>query len=138
MSIPPNPFEAGIIRPITTKLTEKERSALEADDALLFDPVEYDDAIVGVLERNGKHRAAYNYDRLCEITIASNGGDVKSEDSWTDAADFVSYNMVRGAMYMGDCAPIVLEELNEDTWTETGDEEDVEVLAVANKKWVAL
>ena len=129
------PDEANrLIRPITTKLTEAERKSLETSDALLFDPVEYDEAIVGVFQRETKVVvAAYDYERLTEITLALNGGSMNQDEDWDDAVQWVDYNMVRGALYAGKTGPLVICELAEETPDEI--EEGVQIIELAGKKW---
>lgn len=121
-------------RPVTTVLTEAERKTLSGCDALLFDPVEYDDAIIGVYRREPGHWvAAYDYERLIEVTLAINGGNPKKETDWDDAVQWVDYNMVRGDLYNGKTAPLVLSALADEVPEDM--EEDVQIIALANKKW---
>ena len=121
-------------RPITTKLTEAERERIKADGALLFDPEEYDDAIVGVVTQGGKLVLAYEYDRLCEITIALSGSSPLTETAWFEAAEHVDFNMVRGSLYMGAEGPWVLMGVNPEAVQDT--EEIEPIYTVNGKSWV--
>ena len=89
-------------------MTNREIVAMYHEDAVVFTEDWYDDAIIGVtIEGN----AIYDYDKLAEILMEHD------KMSYEDAVEWIDYNMVRGAAYMGQYKPYIaytMKSLRED------------------------
>ena len=89
-------------------MTNREIVAMYHEDAVVFTEDWYDDAIIGVtIEGN----AIYDYDKLAEILMEHD------KMSYEDAVEWIDYNMVRGAVYMGQYKPYIaytMKSLRED------------------------
>lgn len=90
---------------------EKRRTALRRFLADAYGPVvmldgpEFDGGIVGTTH-DGK--LVYSYEKLAKALMAANGW------SCEDAVDWIEYNTIRSLPYMGDKAPIVMDDLDPD------------------------
>jgi len=111
------------------------------EEALLFDPCDYDAAIVGCVENSkGEKVVAYDYEKLAEITALICGaspGTPGWEDACEEAMQHVDYNMVRGAMYMQNKrGPVVLAKVQDEQALLEADEDDPTVIVeLAGERW---
>lgn len=108
------------------------------EDALLFDPCDYDAAIIGCVDdKSGKKVVAYDYEKLAEITALLGGvrpGDVAWEQACEEAMEHVDFNMVRGAQY-NKRGPVVLAKV-QDEQAMLDDEDDPPVIVeLAGERW---
>lgn len=69
------------------------------DDALVFDDMSYDGAIVGIITDN---RVVYNFDRMIE--------ELMQDEEWTyeDAVEWIEYNTIRALPYLGPNGPVIM------------------------------
>ena len=79
-------------------MTNREIVAQCNEDAIVFVEDWFDDAIIAVTTEGN---AVYDYDKLVEILIEHD------KMSYEDATEWVEYNMIRGAVYMGTYRPLV-------------------------------
>lgn len=78
--------------------------------AIMLEPrEELDEAIVGVTL--DQQRFVYSYERLIAAYARMFSDD---EDAELAAQEWVDYNVVRGVGYMGDRAPLIVNEAQED------------------------
>lgn len=83
---------------------EKLQEASIDEEVLLLDEELYVDSFVGVVMLPGL-RAVYDFNKMVEELVQRKGL------SYEEAADYVSYNEVRGCGYLGDKAPIIFDPL---------------------------
>ena len=75
-------------------------------EAIVWEPREYDQAIVGVVQRCGSEPlAVYDYEKLVEVTMERSDSDGE-DDPYLAAAEYVDFNIV-GA-YVGEGTPMTL------------------------------
>ena len=74
------------------------------EDAIVFDNPDYDDAIVGVSD---DCRVVYDYDLMVKCLMETDGM------TYEEAAEFISYNTIRAAVYM-EKGPIVMYRIDEE------------------------
>ena len=79
-------------------MTNREIVAEWNEDAVVFTEDWYDDAIIAVTTEGN---AIYDYDKLTEILMEHD------KMSYEDAVEWIDYNMVRGAAYMGTDRPYI-------------------------------
>lgn len=73
----------------------------EAEGAVVLENPDYISAILGVTDDG---RVVYSYEGMVEDLVETEGMD------YDEAADFVSYNTLRALPYMGEKAPIIINE----------------------------
>lgn len=83
---------------------EKIEEFVMDEEVLLLDEELYVDSLVGVVMLPGV-RAVYDFDKMVEELVQKKGLSAE------EAADYVSYNEVRGCGYMGDKSPIIFDPL---------------------------
>lgn len=95
---------------MTKKAMDARRAALKlfVADAygaatVFLDGPEFDGGIVGVTAGG---RLVYSYGKLVNALAEANGWDE------TDAVDWIEFNTLRSLPYMGDVAPIVMDDLD--------------------------
>lgn len=73
------------------------------ENAIVFENPEYQDAIVGydVISE----RVIYDYDKMIKSLITNDNM------SYEEAIEFIEYNTIRACPYMGDKAPIILQNI---------------------------
>lgn len=124
-------------RPRTDKITVEQRTEFARRQGfgvqVMFDPSDYDQAIVGCVHRFGGPCLAYDFERMCEITVALNGGDVTSEEAWTNAFDYVYLNFVTKNK-TSVVLPIVVREVD-DRFAETDLGIEEEIFDLDARKW---
>lgn len=89
-------------------MTNREVLAAWNEDAIVFTEDWYDDAIIGITTDDN---VIYDYDKLVEALIEHD------KMTWEDAVEWVEYNMIRGAQYMGSGRPMIaysIESLRKD------------------------
>jgi hypothetical protein len=69
------------------------------EDALVFDNLAYDNAIIGI---SSDGRVVYDYEKMIDGLI------VNEEFTYEDAAEWIDYNTIRSIPYYGNMAPIVM------------------------------
>ena len=74
------------------------------EEVLLLDEELYVDSLVGVVMLPGL-RAVYDFNKMVEELVQKKGLSAE------EAADYVSYNEVRGCSYFGDKSPIIFDPL---------------------------
>jgi hypothetical protein len=79
-------------------MTNREIVAEYNEDAVVFTEDWYDDAIIAVTTEGN---AIYDYDRLAELLMEHD------KMTYEDAVEWIEYNMIRGAAYMGQYRPFV-------------------------------
>ena len=79
-------------------MTNREIVAEWNEDAVVFTEDWYDDAIIAVTVDGN---AIYDYDKLAEILVEHD------KMTWEDAVEWIEYNMIRGAAYMGKYRPYI-------------------------------
>ena len=73
--------------------------------AAVWEPVEYDEAIVGVVDRCGFSAVAvYDYDKLVEVTMELGSGD------YEEAVEYVEHNIA--GCFVGEGTPMILYRPN--------------------------
>lgn len=79
-----------------------EKYYIEDEEAsiILFENPSYDDAFIGLTLDN---RAVYDYDKMIECLM-------KEDDiSYEEAIEFIDYNTIRALPYIGEKAPVVIQ-----------------------------
>lgn len=79
-----------------------EKYYIEDEEAsiVLFESPSYDDAFIGLTLDN---RAVYDYDKMIECLM-------KEDDmSYEEAIEFIDYNSLRSLSYIGEKAPVVIQ-----------------------------
>lgn len=72
----------------------------EETSIILFENPSYDDAFIGLTLDN---RAVYDYDKMIECLM-------KEDDmSYEEAIEFIDYNSLRSLSYIGEKAPVVVQ-----------------------------
>lgn len=72
----------------------------EETSIVLFEFPSYDDAFIGLTLDN---RAVYDYDKMIECLM-------KEDDmSYEEAIEFIYYNTIRALPYIGEKAPVVIQ-----------------------------
>ena len=72
----------------------------EETSIVLFESPSYDDAFIGLTLDN---RAVYDYDKMIECLM-------KEDDiSYEEAIEFIDYNTIRARPYIGEKAPVVIQ-----------------------------
>ena len=72
----------------------------EETSIILFENPSYDDAFIGLTLDN---RAVYDYDKMIECLM-------KEDDmSYEEAIEFIDYNSLRSLSYIGEKAPVVIQ-----------------------------
>ena len=84
------------------KQREKLAENMIEDDIVIFDDEAFCDSLIATTDDN---RAVYDFDVMVEEYSKFHGV------SCEDAADYISYNIVRFASYMGGNAPIIIYPL---------------------------
>ena len=69
------------------------------EDALVFDNMSYDGAIVGVTTDD---RVVYDYDKMIEELMTDEGW------SYEEASEWINYNTIRALPYAGENGPIIM------------------------------
>lgn len=86
-------------------MTRREMLAEQGyEDVVVFENPDYDSAIIGVTNTN---QVVYDYDKMLENLMKTDNMSAE------DAADFISYNTIRGCSYFGEGAPVVMFRLEE-------------------------
>ena len=80
-------------------MTNRDIIAMWDEDAIVFTEEWYDGAIIGF---STEGNVIYDYYKLVEALMNHDGM------THEDAVEWVDYNMVRGAAYMGEKRPIVI------------------------------
>ena len=104
---------------MTKKAMEERRAALrrfvfDAYGSVVFlDGPEFDGGIVGVARTAAeddvlRFRLVYSYAKLVDAIAEANGW------SESDAVDWIEFNTMRSLPYMGNGAPIVMDDLDPD------------------------
>ena len=69
------------------------------EDALVFDDMSYDGAIVGITTDN---RVVYNFDKMIEELMQD------EEWSYEDTVEWIEYNTIRALPYLGPNGPVIM------------------------------
>ena len=83
-----------------TTMTNRDLIAEYYPDLVVLDPLYYDKAIIGVVNRIGIEAVCYSSDRILDILVEEEG---MSEE---EAVEYFEYNII-GA-YMGEHSPMFL------------------------------
>lgn len=128
-------------------LSEQEKGSL--DGAAVFDPDSLDAAIIGVtLTEAGDAVAVYSYDALvaCFQALLTNAVDSSGhcgepdEEQASDldraaAMDWVEFNTLPSIPYMGRRAPVVVDEVEVDDYTDPVDVGQTRTLYIAGRRF---
>ena len=73
------------------------------ENAIVFENPDYQDAIVGYDVVS--ERVVYSYDKMIESLMTNDNM------SYEESIEFIEYNTIRACPYMGDKAPIILQNI---------------------------
>ena len=89
---------------MTNKEIQKVLEDLFYDDVVLFDNFDYADAFIGVTVDN---KAVYDYEKMIESL------QNQMTMTYEDAVEFIEFNTIRSLPYLGDKAPIIVNQIED-------------------------
>ena len=94
------------MNPQETQKAIEDKTGFELEDGVAFFDG-YVDSVIGTTEDG---RLVYSYDGLVEETakMFTEDSSEESDQIYTDAQEWVDYNVVRTVPYMGDLKPIIV------------------------------
>jgi len=97
------------------------------DDTVLLEPEFLDTAAIAV----SSNRVVYGFEDLVSAYVCN------TEMSREEACEWISFNTIRGIPYMGNLAPLVVEDFNPDIYSEE-DAEDFVLADISGRKYIVL